>query len=187
MINTTAILPAIKSVFSIIVLILVFSACKKDDPKPVNEEEVITTFTVVLTPSGGGVPVTLKFQDQDGDGSMAPVTTVSGPLSSGKTYTGVITLLDESRAVVANITEEVEEESDDHLFCFSVTGSNLTVVASDSDSKGLPIGLTSTWVTSTAGAASVKITLRHQPGTKTGTCPGTGETDVEVNFNLTIQ
>lgn len=178
---------SIRSVLALIFMTLFFSACKNDDPKPVNEEEVITTLNVVLTPTGGGIPVTLKFQDQDGDGSVAPVTTVSGPLNSNKTYTGVITLQDESRAVVKDITPEVEEEAEDHLFCFAVTGSSLTVTASDSDSNSLPIGLTSTWTTTAAGNATIKITLRHQPGTKTGSCPGTGDTDVEVNFNVTIQ
>ncbi|HEY0655116.1 MAG TPA: hypothetical protein VGD65_18405 [Chryseosolibacter sp.] len=187
MINKTEFFFATRSFIALIGLTLMFSACKKDDPKPVNEEEVITTLNVVLTPSGGGIPVTLKFQDQDGDGSVAPVKTVSGPLNANKTYTGVITLQDESRAVVKDITPEVEEEAEDHLFCFAVTGSNLTVAAADTDANSLPIGLTSNWVTTTAGNASIKITLRHQPGTKTGTCPGTGETDVEVDFSLTIQ
>lgn len=164
-----------------------FSACKNDDPKPVNEEEVITTLTVVLTPTGGGNVVTLKFQDKDGDGSGAPVTTLSGPLSPNKTYSGVITLQDESGASVEDITAEVAGEAEDHLLCFAVTGSNLTVNASDADSNNLPIGLSSTWVTTSTGSATVRITLRHQPGTKTGACPGSGETDVEVNFTVTIQ
>lgn len=163
------------------------SSCDGDDPAPVNEEEVITTLTVTLTPNGGGTPVTLRFHDADGDGSGAPVKTVSGNLAADKTYAGVITLSDESKTTPVDITEEVEEEADDHLFCFTVTGSNVTVTATDKDSKNLPIGLASSWVTTTAGNASVKIVLRHQPETKTGQCPGGGDTDVEVDFDVTVQ
>lgn len=187
MIKQSHIILVTRSILSLVMVMIFLSSCKKDDPTPVNEEEVITTLKVVLTPAGGGIPVTLEFKDQDGDGSNPPVKTVSGPLSANKTYTGVITLLDESRAVVKDITEEVDEEAEEHLFCFVVTGSNLTVTASDADSNGLPVGLSSSWITTSAGSTSVKITLRHQPGTKTGLCPGTGETDVEVDFSLVVQ
>ncbi|HEY0740427.1 MAG TPA: hypothetical protein VGD40_03160 [Chryseosolibacter sp.] len=163
------------------------SSCDGDDPAPVNEEEVITTLNVTLATNGGGTPVTLRFFDADGDGSGAPVKTVSGNLAANKTYTGVITLSDDSKSTPVDITEEVAEEADDHLFCFTVTGSNLTVTAVDKDSKNLPIGLASSWLTTSAGNATVKIVLRHQPGTKTGQCPGTGDTDVEVDFNVTVQ
>ena len=73
------------------------------------------------------------------------------------------------------------------MFCFTTTGSLPLVVASDTDTKGLPLGLTSVWTTGTAGNATVKLVLRHQPGTKTGECPGGGDTDVEIDFDLSIQ
>jgi hypothetical protein len=183
----TKIISVIGSLFSFIALMFALSACKNEDPKPVNEEEVITTMNVVLTPSGGGDVITLKFQDLDGDGSAVPVKTVSGPLRANKTYMTVITLQDESGSGVEDITKEVKAESEAHLFCFVVTGSNLAITPTDTDSNNLPIGLSSSWVTSIAGSASVTISLRHQPGTKTGACPGTGETDVEVNFSISVQ
>jgi hypothetical protein len=175
------------SLLLIVLCVIGIFSCGGNDPDPVNEEEVITTVNVVLTPGGGGIPVTLRFYDADGDGSVAPVKTISGNLSANKTYSGVITLKNESQPTPVDITEEVAEESQHHLFCFTVTGSNLTVIANDTDSKGLPIGLTSVWQTTTAGNTSVKIVLRHQFETKTGICPGDGETDVEVDFNLTVE
>lgn len=174
------------NLFVMMLLVVGISSCG-DDPEPVNEEEVITTVTVTLTPTGGGIPVTLKFYDADGDGSIAPVKTISGNLSTNKTYSGAISLQNESQPTPIDITTEVRNEAIHHLFCFNVTGSNLTVVANDTDSKGLPIGLSSTWTTTSAGAATVKITLRHQFETKTGSCPGDGETDVEVDFNVNVQ
>ena len=53
---------------------IAFTACSDDDnvPEIVNEEEVITTMTVTLTPVTGGTDITLQTQDLDGDGPNAP-------------------------------------------------------------------------------------------------------------------
>ena len=57
---------------------VLFVSCSNDDdtPEPVNEEEVITTLTVTLSPNGGGTAITLQTRDLDGDGPNAPVVTV---------------------------------------------------------------------------------------------------------------
>lgn len=173
------------STFLVATLLLIM-ACD-DDPEPVNEEEVITTLNLTLTPVGGGNSVTLRFYDEDGDGSIQPEKTVSGPLTPYTTYDGVITLLNETESPAGDITAEVKEEADDHLFCFTTSNLNLTVSAKDKDSNNLPIGIETSWVTAAAGTGTVKVVLRHQPGEKTGNCPGAGDTDIEVDFNVTIQ
>jgi hypothetical protein len=170
----------------LIATMLLMSGCK-DDPKPVNEEEVITTLNLTLTPAGGGSTVTLRFYDEDGDGSIQPQKTVSGPLAPNKTYTGAITLLNETETPAGDITAEIREEANDHLFCFTITNTNLTISATDHDSNNLPVGLETSWVTGAAGTGVVKVVLRHQPGQKTGNCPGAGDTDIEVDFDVTIQ
>jgi hypothetical protein len=85
------------------------------------------------------------------------------------------------------MTVEIEEESNDHLFCYTVTNLDVEVESIDSDDNFKPIGLTTLWNTGLAGSGTVQIMLRHQPGTKTGLCPGTGESDIEVDFQLNIQ
>lgn len=163
-----------------------FQACDKDDPEPVHEPEVITTVEVTLVPTGGGIPITLKFFDADGEqGSIAPLTTVSGNLEASTTYSAVIELSNETVNPVADVTAEVAEEGEDHLFCFD-TSENITVEYADEDASGLPLGILTIWTTGTAGEAAVTLSLRHQPGTKTGECPGSGESDAEVTFDLTI-
>lgn len=168
-----------------------------DDPEPANEEELITTFTLTLTPVGGGTAVTLEFYDEDGDGALSPVYTYS-PSTSGEfpaailaantAYTGTISLLNESEAPAENITEEIEEEDDEHLFCFTVGGgANIDYSYADEDANALPVGLTTNWETGDASTGTITIVLRHQPGTKTGACPGPGDTDIEVTFNVAIQ
>jgi hypothetical protein len=142
---------------------------------------------VTLTSEGGGANVLLKFYDEDGDGSIAPQTSVSGALAAGKTYKGTVTLLNETESPAGDITAEVKAEANDHLFCYVVNAANLTVSYDDADDHGLPVGLETKWVTTAAGAGKIGITLRHQPGEKTGACPGAGDSDIEVEFNITIQ
>jgi len=167
--------------------LLVFHGCKMDDPEPVNEEEVITTVLVTITPPGGGSPVVLKFMDPDGEqGSNVPVITVSGPLKAASQYTTTIGLLNETVTPAEDVSEEVEEEGSDHLICFDPS-ENITIGYEDEDENGLPLGLTTTWLTGEPGPGEVTISLRHQAGTKTGDCPGAGETDVEVTFNVTVE
>lgn len=173
-----------------------------DDPEPANEEELITTLTVTLTPDEG-TPITLTFKDLDGDGPGAPVFTYSPSTGGGdpaalleadKVYQATIELLNEAENPVENVTEEIEEEADEHLFCFEKSGlTNLSIVYDDTEADYLTggsskkVGLRTTWTTGAAETGTVKIYLRHQPGTKTGDCPGSGETDIEVTFKIAIQ
>jgi hypothetical protein len=177
-----------------VVTTLLLNSCS-DDPEPANEEEVITTLTVTLMPVGGGTTVTMKFYDEDGDGPIDPVYTytpatpagTSAVLAANKAYTATLELLNETETPAGNITEEIEEEAEDHIFCFTVTSANLTVTNRNLDGNALPVGLTSTWTTTTANTGTVNIVLRHQPGVKDGNCPGPGDTDIDVTFNVAIQ
>ncbi|WP_046244345.1 hypothetical protein [Hymenobacter terrenus] len=168
---------------------LIFSACKddKDDPIPDEENEQITTVSYVLTPTtGGGSATTVTWRDTDGTGGNDP-TIGTLTLKPNTTYTGTIAVLDETKTPPANITEEILEEKDDHLFFYAPTLANLLEITStDRDSKNLPVGITTQVVTNSAGTGSLKITLRHQPGAKDGTF-APGDTDVEVTFPVKVQ
>ena len=166
-------------------------SCSSDDdnPDPVNEEELITTMTVTLTPQGGGTTITLQSQDLDGDGPNAPVITVSGNLAANATYNGGIVLLNEAESPAENITEEVEEEAEEHQFIFSIAGALTAVDYTDADGNGNPVGLTFTLETGDAGAGSITITLRHEPTKPNdGTLAGAGgETDIAQSFQVTVE
>lgn len=171
----------------LILSIVLLESCDKEDPKPVHEPEVITTVEVTLVADGSVTPVTLKFFDEDGEqGSIAPLITVSSPLKAGTTYSAVIELWNETVDPPRNVSAEVAEEADDHLFCFDVSAGDVTINYQDQDGNGRPIGMLTTWVVGAAGNAQVTVLLRHQPDTKTGECPGGGETDVQVTFDLNI-
>ena len=170
---------------------IIFVSCSNDDdtPEPVNEEEVITTLTVTLAPTGGGTPITLQTRDLDGDGPNAPVVTVSGDLATGVVYNGTIVLLNETETPPEVITEEVEAEAEEHQFFYTTGGGlDVTTAYSNFDTNGNPLG---TEFTLTAGAASsgtLTFTLRHEP-TKpnTGLGDAGGETDIAAVFNVTVQ
>lgn len=170
---------------------LLFASCSSDDdaPAPVNEEEVITTMNVSLTPDSGGTPVLLQSRDLDGDGPNAPIITVSGPLSAGVTYNGVIVLLNETETPAENITLEVEEESTDHQFFYTPsTGLNITTAYSNFDDNSNPLGTKFVLNAGATSNGSLTVTLRHEP-TKpnSGLGDAGGETDIEATFNISIE
>jgi len=163
------------------------SCSNDDDPEPINEEELITTLTLTMIPQGEGATVTATYRDLDGDGGQVP-TTSNISLAANKVYDVTVSVLDESKTPAENITEEVEEEGNEHQFFYVPTGVNLTVNATDKDSNNLPIGIVTTMTTAGASTGNLRVVLKHQPGLKNTTSTiNTGETDVDVSFQITIQ
>lgn len=184
----------LKLVSLVVIAAITFASCNNnDDPVVVNEEEVITTMTATLTPVGGGTAVTLVTRDADGDGPTAPVVTVSGPLAANTVYNGTVELLNELETPAEDITEEIDEERDEHQFFFTATNNVVTAAYSDTDSNNLPVGLMYTITTTAAGTGTLTITLIHEPDkTATGVSGGDptnagGSTDISATFNITVQ
>lgn len=175
--------------FLILTFITVFSftSCEKNSE---NEEELITTLTYKLTPSTSGNAVTFIFKDTDGPGGNAPVISVS-PLKANTVYNGELTFTNESVSPSEDITSEVKTEGKEHQVFFQ--SSLVKVEYTDKDSDGNPLGLTSKLTTTGAGAGKLKIILRHEPnktasGVKDGNITNAGgETDIEVEFDITVQ
>jgi hypothetical protein len=167
----------------------VLSSCKKDKVEEPNEEEVITTVQVELTDNSNGTKTTFKFDDADGPGGAAPVVDTI-KLGATKTYTATLTLLNKTANPVEDITEEVEEEANDHeIFIEPAAGSNIVVTNRNlAGTLNLPLGITSTWAAGAAANGTLKITLKHKPGAKAaGDNVSKGETDIEVVFNTKVQ
>jgi hypothetical protein len=167
---------------------LVMNACRKNNPTPPNpnEEELITTVKITFTDSAGVQPTfSAQYKDLDGDGGNAPSVFDTIRLKPNTTYLAEILLLDESKSPADTISNEVFEEGDEHLFCFDVNGVTCSVQRTDSDGT-FEIGLNSKWKTSAAGNGTAQIQLRHQPGTKDGTCTP-GSSDIDLLFQLKVQ
>ena len=166
-------------------------SCNDDDDDiiPVNEEEVITTMTITMTPANGGTNVVLQTRDLDGDGPNPPVITVSGNLATGISYMSKIVLLNETEDPAENITEEVEEESDEHQFFYTIGGGlDATTTYSNFDGNGNPLGTEFSLDAGNASTGTLTFTLRHEPTKPNdGLGDAGGETDISATFNVTIE
>ena len=167
-------------------------SCSSDDdntpPEVINEEEVIPTLRVQLTNTAGNV--TLQSVDSDGeDGPNPPVITIVGDIMANTTYNGTVAFLNETESPAEDITEEVEEEDDEHqVFYTPAAGLNITTEYGNFDDDGNPLGTVFTLTTGDASNGNFTVTLRHEP-TKpnTGLADAGGETDIEVTFAVTVQ
>ncbi|MFT4758312.1 MAG: hypothetical protein ACI9XO_000106 [Paraglaciecola sp.] len=164
---------------------LFFTACDDDDNVQMNEEELITTVELTFTENGN--VTTFAFRDTDGDGGNPPVIDPI-QLTSGTAYSIAVRFLDESNSSdIEDITVEVQEESDEHLVCFSTTGNLEDVTINDTDSAGNPLGLIADLTAGQAGNGTLTVVLKHQPDKALTNPCSTGETDVEVTFEVEIQ
>jgi hypothetical protein len=181
------------------------SSCGDDDPKKENVPELITEATLTFTPVGGGAAIVATATDPDGEGVQD--LTVDGPieLTINTSYTLTIELINglaDPSEEEYDITAEVEEEGDEHMFFFAWTNnvfSNPTgngnvdnrsdaVNYNDEDENGLPLGLSTNW-TSAASAAdgTFRLILKHQPDLKSDvSTSSTGETDLDLTFTISI-
>lgn len=177
---------------------LAITGCKKDKeddtvtPPIVNEEEVITTMILSFDGQAGVADKELRFTDPDGDGGAAPFFNLD-TLQDFSSYNVSITLLNETVTPADTISNEVLEEGTDHQFFFQPGAVNVSVVYSDTDLNGQPIGLQSGWTVGAASSDSIRVTLRHEPNkSASGVSDGDitnagGETDIEVKFPLVIE
>lgn len=165
---------------------VLFVGCKKDEEEP-DDNELITNVKLKFTESGTTTVTTFEWKDSDGDGGAAPTKFDKISLKPNKTYGFTIELFDDSKSPVANISEEVSGEADEHLFVYTPTpASLLTFTITDKDSKNYPVGLKADVKTTAAGTGKLKVQLRHQPGTKNGTATP-GSDDVNLDFDVEIK
>ncbi len=191
---------------SFLLSLLILMSCSKDDPVKEDTPELITEAVLVFTPTGGGTTVTVTATDPDGEGVQD--IEVDGPINLA---TGVQYVLGiELHNTLVNfgepgydITAEVEEEGDEHMFFFGWTGSvfqsptgdgNIDNRADDMnyvdlDANNEPIGLITTWTTAAATASGTfRVLLKHQPGQKTASSGSSvGETDLDLTFTINVQ
>lgn len=170
-----------------------FLQCDKaSDVEPDEENELVTTVLLNFTEAGTSTTTTFTFRDVDGDGGNPPTLFDQVILKPNTSYALAVEVLDESKTPASDITEEIEEEADEHLFVFtSNPASLLTYTYGDTDSKNLPLGLVGTVRTGAAGVGTFKVQLRHQPAingmaVKDGTA-GPGSDDVNLDFSVEVR
>lgn len=181
--------------------------CGDDDDNPApaeeNPEEVITNVNLTFTPDGGGAAISAEAQDPDGDGPQSLQVLGSIELIENTNYTLTMELLNaEDPSDVEDITQEIREEDDEHMFFFGWTDGlfaspagdgNLDsradeVMYNDQDGSGNPVGLSTSWSTDETGSGTFRVVLKHQPdGLKTATSSSTdGDTDVDITWDINV-
>jgi hypothetical protein len=176
--------------------------------EPVKEDipEFITKLTLTFTPAGGGSSIEVSASDPDGEGLKDIEPDGDLILIPNETYTLSLNLINELADPTSpeyNITGEVEEEGDEHLFFYAWTNNIFSSPTGngnvdnrdddldygDVDDNGLPIGLITTWsVASGVTEGTFRVLLKHQPGIKSTTSTALrGETDLDITFNIQIQ
>jgi len=175
---------AYKLVF-ILSVISIFTSCSDDDDNPevINEEETITTVRLTVLESGSTEPQVYTWTESKKD----DIT-----LKANSTYNFKIQFLDESNPQdVEDITAEVITEKDEHFVFYQTTTSGLTFKnASDDtiDTNDIGINISTDWSTTDAATGILRAFLIHEPTSKAGSSRNDfgGETDIEVDFNITI-
>lgn len=187
--NTNFKLKTMKTCSMYALLAIAMLGCSDDDtPDVINEEEVITTVILTLTPESGD-QVVLTTQDLDGDGPDEPVTITTGSFNENTQYQGAVRFLNETETPAEEITTEVIEEADEHQVFYTVSsGLNITTTYQDADSNGNPLGVSITLETGAASAGNLTVTLRHEPvKPNDGLDSAGGETDITTTFDVTIE
>jgi hypothetical protein len=183
-----------KKYLPILFAALLFTSCKKDEEiEPTDDNELITRVELKFTDVAANTSLTYTFQDKDGDPKTAPEKFDKIVLNKGVTYTVSVGVYDDTKSPIADITEEIAEESDVHLFVYKTTpAALLTTTILDKDKNGLPIGLSASVLTqSTAGTGKLNLLLKHQPElngvkVKTGQEAG-GSTDIDLLFDVEVK
>jgi hypothetical protein len=183
-----------------------FVSCSDDeDPTPVDgvDEEEISKIVLTFTPDNGEDAVTATWLDADGEGGNDP-TIEEIELEEDVTYALTMTLTNTLGSEDEDITAEISEEAEEHMFFFSFSEGYFTdptgdgnadnrddaINYVDKDSNDLPVGLETTWTTGdhSEEEGAFTVILKHQPDMKTATSDAsTGGTDVNITFPLHIE
>ncbi len=153
---------------------------ESEDSDHENDAEIISRVELTFSPNGGGEPVVVSFTDPDGDGGMSGVADEL-ELAVGTEYSLSILALNELVEPPVDITEEVREEAEEHLFF--VVGEGVAGPGSASTSalvthayadrecdygdnavgEDLPLGLSNTITVNNSGEGQLRVMLRHLP------------------------
>ena len=140
--NTVEVMQNTKLSILLAALLMISVGGDNDDPKPVNEEEVITTMTITFSNTQNASDlVVATFRDLDDPGGDAATKTDSN-LSADATYTVSISFLNETETRSEDITKEVDEEDEEHqIFYLASSSLDFGYVYDGNDSNGGLIGL----------------------------------------------
>ena len=179
---------------------LSLTACGSAEPDDdAGEEELITQVQVTLTnASDASDSVTITANDDDGDGAGITFSPASVALRAGATYNGSIRLLDTIND--EDITDEIEEEAEEHLFRYSfqpTSAGTVTITDSEDDytekrenGGNFQVGLrfqAAVSASATGNGTMTALLYHFGDAPKTGNAATSDEIDVDIAFPVRFQ
>ena len=168
-------------------LAAVLNSCK-NDALPTTSEHITTLKVVVqnLNPNYTFPVDTFQYVNYNETKSNPPSYVDTIRLKAGSAY-AIKVILNNELNPLQNMTDTIEARGDNHLMLYNIDPTELfSLRIIDKDSKGLPIGLMSTWTTTDTTNGWLRMILRQQPGNKNGT-QTPGITDFEADFPVVVR
>lgn len=181
-----------------ILLSLGVASCKKDEilenPKP-DEPELITTVRIKATDANNASDISyFTYRVENGfheaGQNIFRVDTIK--LAADREYNVEIFVLDEKQTPPVNVTEEIIEEKNSHLFYYTSTpnsgAGSIEVYDKDKDNNGQDFARVCKWRTGAAGAGQMELILIHGPRNKLAQSRDAiaGSTDAETTFPVVL-
>jgi len=161
-------------------------SCKTDPPLPGNE--YITTLKIIATNQTDLSIDTFDYVNFNEAVSNPPSFVDTVRLKANTVYSIRLKLLNEASNPLLDLSDSITGLADKHLMLYNIDPASGMISAkiNDKDSKGLPLGLMSTWRTSDTTSGFLRLILRHQPGNKNGTATP-GNTDFEADYPVVVR
>lgn len=176
-----------KSLFLLPVLFVFHTGCKKpSDANDENEHEAINKLELTFRIAGQPDLVYIA-EDPDGDGGLPPTRIDTIRLQSNRSYAVTFRALNIVNGVVRDITPTIQTQGTSHELFYLAPAGLLQIQKIDKDSRGFPLGLSTTWNGVGTGAGSVLIKLMHKTGIKgPNDSPDLGHSDLELPMRTEI-
>ena len=171
-------------IFSLMLgFIALLDSCKNDATPSANE--TITTMKVIAQNLTSNTTDTFTYVNFNESKPNPPAFVDTIRLHPKTAYAIQIALINDLNH--QTVTDTIIAKADSHLMIYNIDPTQLmTVKILDKDSKGLPLGMFSTWTTSDSTNGWLRMILRHQQGNKNGT-ENPGSNDFEADFPVSVR
>lgn len=190
--NTFSHTNAVKAAWILLFAALAFTnACRPiTNPAPTDLEEVLPNVVTLTLTSPQGNTSAVWRGSTDATSSAVRVDTLV--LAAGRTYTGSITAVNDTKTPTVDLTAEYKELANEHQFFYTITGdaqSRVTFTVTDKDGNNLPLGLAFNVVTTSGGTArgTLNVVLAHYDDVKKTGTNRSPESDIDINFPVVIR
>ncbi|MDP1728218.1 MAG: hypothetical protein Q8M15_15630 [Bacteroidota bacterium] len=169
-----------------------FISCKKQptNQPPVEENELITTVKFTFVDSLTSDTLRFKWTQPGGPGTLITADTIE--LITDRIYLVSVTIFDESKTPIFNVSDEIKKLQNEHRFFYTSTTSRMLTQIIDFDTQNPPmeLGLRFRAITSANGTVTgnFRALLRHYTASspKTGGAMA-GTADIDVILPLRVQ